>query len=390
MKPPKHIVLVAAARPNFMKVAPVYTALRRYPEMFTPHIVHTGQHYDYYMSKVFFDELGLPNPEAHLDVGSGSHGAQTGRVLERFEQYLLNHPAELVIVVGDVNSTAAAALAAAKLHIPVAHVEAGLRSGDRRMPEELNRLVADCLADVLYTPSPDAERNLRAEGIPADKIVFVGNVMVDTLVKFLPRADDSTLLERLQLFPGEYAVLTMHRPENVDDPRQIQILAELIEQISAIVPLVFPIHPRSAKNLSALLPRRHWDDIVANTSLRLIDPLGYLDFLCLQKNARVVLTDSGGIQEETTALGIPCLTLRENTERPVTITHGTNRLVGLHPDRVVDLVRNISPADTVPERPEKWDGKAAERIVEHLIQYFSYQTSATPATPRHRLAEVVT
>lgn len=389
MNSPKHIVLVAAARPNFMKIAPVYAALRQYPRQFTPHIVHTGQHYDYYMSKVFIDELGLPEPAAHLDVGSGSHGAQTGRVIERFEQYLLNHPVDLVIVVGDVNSTAAATLAAAKLHIPVAHVEAGLRSGDRRMPEELNRLMADCLADILYTPSPDAARNLRAEGIPEDKIVFVGNVMVDTLMKFLPRADDSTLLERLQLHPGDYAVLTMHRPENVDDRRQIQLLAELIEQVSAIMPLVYPIHPRSAKNLSALLPQRHWDKIVANTDLRLIDPLGYLDFICLQKNARVVLTDSGGIQEETTILGVPCLTLRENTERPVTITHGTNTLVGLHPGRVADLVRRVSPADTVPERPEKWDGKAAQRIVEHLLQYFACPTTADPVVTRHWPAEVV-
>lgn len=371
MKTRKHIVLVAAARPNFMKIAPLYAALRKCPEVFATRIIHTGQHYDYNMSQVFFDDLGLPEPDAHLEVGSGTHGTQTGRVLQRVERYLLNHPADLVVVVGDVNSTAAAALAAAKLHIPVAHIEAGLRSGDRRMPEELNRRVTDCLADILYTHCHDANDNLRAEGIPEDKIAFVGNVMIDTLLSFLPRAEESTLLDRLGLIAGEYAVLTMHRPENVDDKHMIERVALIIEQVSAIMPLVFPIHPRSAKCLSALLPRAHWDNIVTNADLRLIDPLGYVDFLRLQRDARVVLTDSGGVQEETTALGVPCLTLRERTERPVTVTCGTNTVVGLQPDRVVEHLRNILDSTVTTERPPKWDGKAAERIVKHLLDYFN-------------------
>ena len=389
MTTPKTIAMVAAARPNFMKITALSAAFRNYPGVFTANIIHTGQHYDYYMSKVFFEELKLPQPVAHLDVGSGPHGMQTGRVLERFERYLLDHPPDLVMVVGDVNSTIAAALAAAKLHIPVAHIEAGLRSGDRRMPEELNRLLTDHLADILYTPSPDAEWNLRAEGILGEKIVFVGNVMVDTLLSSLPQADDSTLLDRLQLTPGEYAVLTMHRPENVDDWHQLRLLAELIDQVCRILPLVFPIHPRSAKNLSSLLSQANWDKIVANTELRLIDPLGYIDFLCLQKNARVVLTDSGGIQEETTVLGIPCLTLRDSTERPITVTHGTNTVVGLNPGRVVDLLGGVSQAKTVTDRPAKWDGRAAERIVRHLMEYFNCRP-AEDITPARRLTSKVT
>jgi len=380
----KNIVLVAAARPNFMKIAPLYAALQKYPRIFNTRIINTGQHYDSLMSKVFFDDLALPKPDAHLDVGSGTHGMQTGRALKRFERYLLDHPTDLVVVVGDVNSTVAAALAAAKLQIPVAHVEAGLRSGDRRMPEELNRLVTDCLADILYTHSSEADDNLRAEGIPDKKIVFVGNVMIDTLISFLPRTGESTLLARLGLVPGEYAVLTMHRPENVDLQHRIELVAEIIEKISAIMPLVFPIHPRAAKNLSALLPRSGWDDIVANTNLRLIDPLGYVDFLRLQKDARVVLTDSGGIQEETTALGVPCLTLRGSTERPVTVTCGTNILVGLHPDRVMELVRNFPKSTTATDRPPKWDGKAAERIVQHLLRYFNCRSSVDRAAIERR------
>ncbi|MFC1475573.1 non-hydrolyzing UDP-N-acetylglucosamine 2-epimerase [Candidatus Zixiibacteriota bacterium] len=385
----KNIVLVAAARPNFMKIAPVYTALRKYPEIFAPRIIHTGQHYDYMMSKVFFEELSLPEPHAHLDVGSSTHGKQTARALERCENYLQEHPTDLVIVVGDVNSTAAAALAAAKLQIPVAHVEAGLRSGDRRMPEELNRLVTDCLADILYTHSVEADENLRAEGIPEEKIVFVGNVMIDTLLSFLPRAAESTLLDRLGLIPGEYAVLTMHRPENVDSSHQIELVAEIIEQVSAIMPLVFPIHPRSAKNLSALLPRSGWDNLVVNTNLRLIDPLGYADFLRLEKEARVVLTDSGGVQEETTALGTPCLTLRDNTERPVTVTCGTNTIVGLHPDRVTEAVRHLAKPSITTNRPAKWDGQAAERIVEHLLHYFNCRVAVDrPTTGKREVMEV--
>jgi len=374
--------LIAGARPNFMKIAPLHTALGHYPELFATRIVHTGQHYDYKMSQVFFDDLGLPEPDAYLNVGSGSHAEQTAYTLLGVERHLESQRTDLVIVVGDVNSTAAAALAAAKLHIPVAHVEAGLRSNDRRMPEELNRVATDHLADILYTPSRDADTNLRLEGIPDERIVFVGNVMIDTLHSFLPRAAESTITERLGLDPGRYALLTLHRAENVDSREQIDLVADLLERVSRIMPLVFPIHPRAEKNLSSSLSRERWDKIVENTDLRLIDPVGYIDFLRLQRDAHVVLTDSGGIQEETTALGIPCLTLRENTERPVTVTEGTNVVVGLKPEYVAGLLQsNQLPARDSHRIPLGWDGKAASRIVEHLIEFFQFPTQAGTAAP---------
>lgn len=371
MKLKQRIALVAAARPNFMKIAPLYRALRARDDLFAPQIIHMGQHYDSQMSQVFFEDLSLPEPDVFLKVGSGTHGAQTARGLVRFEEYLMANPTDLVLVVGDVNSTTAAALAAAKLHVPIAHVEAGLRCGDRRMPEELNRLVTDCLADLLYTPSVQAGENLRAEGVSENRIVFVGNVMIDTLRALLPRTSESTIIKQLGLESGGYTLLTLHRPENVDTPEKIRVVAELIEKVSRLGPLVFPVHPRTARSLSACLSRDSWSSLVENTNLRLIDPLGYLDFLRLQKDARIVLTDSGGVQEETTALGVPCLTLRENTERPVTITEGTNMLVGLNPDRVAQLLQNGVMTQKTNRCPEKWDGKAAERIVEHLIGYFA-------------------
>jgi len=384
-------VLVAGARPNFMKIAPLRSALAEYPAVFTTQLVHTGQHYDYKMSQVFFDDLGLPEPDIFLEVGSGYHGEQTARALAGFEQYLLNHPTDLVIVVGDVNSTAAASLAAAKLHIPVAHVEAGLRSGDRRMPEEINRIVTDCLSDILYTHCTEADDNLRAEGIAEERIVFVGNVMIDTLRAFLPRAEDTAILERLGLTAGSYALLTLHRPENVDVPEKIDLIAELVELVSEIIPLVFPIHPRAAKNLSSFLSRTRWDNLVENTNLRLIDPVGYIEFLRLEKDARVVLTDSGGIQEETTVLGVPCLTLRESTERPVTVTCGTNTLVGLHPDRVAELLSNPLESTKKCCCPPKWDGKAARRIVEHLMCYFGIPPQVTgKVADRGKILELAT
>ena len=385
MRHPIRIALVAGARPNFMKIAPLYAALRGRPDAFTVQIIHTGQHYDYKMSRVFFEDLGLPEPDAYLEVGSGLHGEQTARALSGCERYLLTRHADLVVVVGDVNSTAAAALAATKLHIPVAHVEAGLRSGDRAMPEEINRIVTDHLADILYTHCADAGDNLHREGIPAERIVFVGNVMIDTLVALLPRAAESTVLNRLALPPKSYAVLTMHRPENVDHAEGIALVAEVIEQATRRMPLVFPIHPRAAKNLAALLLRSRWNELVENVNLRLIDPLGYIDFLRLMKDARVVLTDSGGIQEETTFLGVPCLTLRENTERPITVTCGTNTIIGLNPRRVAESLQELEHAPrSSPACPPRWDGRAAARIVQHLSNYFEIHPSPATAGEAYR------
>ena len=383
MKHPVRITLVAGARPNFMKIAPVYGALREHPESFALQFIHTGQHYDDKMSRVFFEDLGLPEPDACLDIGSGTHGEQTARALIGCERQLRERHADLVIVVGDVNSTAAAALAAAKLQVPVAHVEAGLRSGDRHMPEEINRIVTDHLSEILYTHCADADDNLRREGIPDERIVFVGNVMIDTLVAFLPRAAQSTLLDRLQLAPQSYAVLTLHRPENVDNPEQLGRVAELIEQITRMLPVVFPVHPRAAKNLAALLSRSRWERIVENMNLRLIDPLGYIDFLRLEKDAAVVLTDSGGIQEETTFLGVRCLTLRETTERPVTVTCGTNTCIGLDPQRAAQLVEeHLSHGPTPHLRLPSWDGMAARRIVRHLCAYFELRPLAKQCEPK--------
>ncbi|MEZ4292500.1 MAG: UDP-N-acetylglucosamine 2-epimerase (non-hydrolyzing) [Myxococcota bacterium] len=357
---PIRVLAVAGARPNFMKIAPLMKELASRPGRFESILVHTGQHYDRAMSETFFHELGIPEPDVNLGVGSGSHGAQTAQVLEKIEALLLDRRPDVVLVVGDVNSTLAAALAAVKLQVPVAHVEAGLRSGDRTMPEEINRILTDAISDWLFTTEPDAERNLLREGVPADRIHFVGNVMIDTLMQHRDRARQLDTIERLGLDRGGYAVLTLHRPSNVDSPEQLRRLFAVLGRLDAELPVVFPIHPRTAKamelHLGAEAPRLHRTE-----------PLGYLDFLNLLMGAQMVLTDSGGIQEETTALGIPCLTLRENTERPVTVTEGTNTIVGTDPEAIEAAIARTRSAPTPSGRqPTLWDGAAARRIVDIL------------------------
>lgn len=354
------VLAVAGARPNFMKIAPLMHEFARRPDRFEPILVHTGQHYDQAMSDSFFRDLGIPEPDVNLGVGSGSHGHQTAQVLMKIEDLIVERRPDVVLVVGDVNSTIAATLAAVKLDVPVAHVEAGLRSWDRKMPEEINRVLTDAVSHWLFTTEPSAEENLLREGAAAERIHFVGNVMIDTLLTQQPRAAALDTLDRLGLAPGGYAVLTLHRPSNVDSADQLRRLFEVLGRLHDELPVVFPIHPRTAKaveaNLGGMKP-----------NLRMTDPLGYLDFLRLLMDARMVLTDSGGIQEETTALGVPCLTLRDSTERPVTVTEGTNEIVGTEPAKIeaaIAALRSGPPREG--RRPALWDGKAALRIVDVL------------------------
>jgi len=353
------IAVVAGARPNFMKVAPVLRALRE-RSGFAPFLIHTGQHYDQAMSDSFFRDLGLPEPDINLGVGSGRHGEQTAEVLCKIEALFIDRRPAIVLVVGDVNSTLAAAIAASKLGIGIAHVEAGLRSFDRSMPEEINRVLTDAISDWCFTTEPVAKENLLREGVSQDRIHFVGNVMIDSLLANLERARATNACARLGLAPGQFAVLTLHRPANVDDPTTLSRLFGALEELHRDVPVVFPIHPRTRASIERLLGG-------APPRLQIVDPLGYLDFLGLMADARLVLTDSGGIQEETTVLGIPCLTLRDNTERPITITQGTNRLVGRDPERIrAGVAEVLSQAPVAPRLPEGWDGKAAARIVDVL------------------------
>ena len=356
------VINVVGARPNFMKVAPIVAAMKKRPADFLPLVVHTGQHYDAAMSDAFFTDLDLPTPDMHLGVGSGSHAAQTAAVMERFEPVVLQEKPDWVLVVGDVNSTIACALVCVKLGIKVAHVEAGLRSRDRTMPEEINRLLTDQIADLLFTPSPDADENLLAEGIPQERISFVGNIMIDSLFKNLERARESKIKSQMGLKDGEYAVLTLHRPSNVDNRDTFERILAALENIGTRLPIIFPVHPRTRKTIAEFgLTER----IAAAENLRLIDPLGYLDFLNLYSTARLVLTDSGGIQEETTALGIPCLTLRENTERPITVEMGTNVVVGTDTQRIIVESDAILTNRSLKEarQPPLWDGHTAERIL---------------------------
>jgi len=364
MTRPRSIACVVGARPNFMKMAPILAALRAHPRL-RAFLVHTGQHYDRDMSKAFFEDLDMPRPDLDLNVGSGTHGRQTGLILEKFEELLLSEPPALVVVVGDVNSTIACALAAVKLHIPVAHVEAGLRSRNRAMAEEINRVLTDRISDYLFTTSRAAGENLAAEGIGGERVYFVGNVMIDTLLRLEPRARrESRILESLSLSPGQYGVLTLHRPELVDSRETFLPVLEAILEVAGDIPLVCPLHPRTRKRLEefGLLAR------VENTpGLILLGPSGYLDFLRLTAESRLVLTDSGGLQEETTVLGVPCLTLRPETERPVTVLEGTNVVVGLDPERILAESRRILAGEGKAGRiPELWDGHAAERIAEIL------------------------
>jgi len=352
------VLHVVGARPNFMKAAPVYRALASRGHEQT--LVHTGQHYDALMSDVFFQALEIPAPDESLNVGSGSHAQQTASIMSRFEPVVLAHQPEIVLVYGDVNSTVAAALVCAKLGIRIAHVESGLRSFDRTMPEEINRLVTDQLADLLFTPSVDGDENLAREGIAKEKIFLVGNVMIDTLIQFLSKADELFPRLKAELSLGSYGLVTLHRPSNVDDEATFLPMLGVLDSLSRELPLIFPVPPRTRQKWAAQLGQ-------CNPNLRVIDPQGYLEFLALQKNATVVITDSGGIQEETTYLGTPCLTLRENTERPITITQGTNLLIG----RDWNLLRKgFHAALAGPRRqqppPPLWDGKASERIAEIL------------------------
>jgi UDP-N-acetylglucosamine 2-epimerase (non-hydrolysing) len=361
------VVFVAGARPNFMKVAPMLRAMTAAAPPFARVLVHTGQHYDAAMSDVFFRELGMPSPDVHLNAGSGSHGAQTAKVLASFEEYLLGCAARPrgVVVVGDVNSTMACALAAVKLSIPVAHVEAGLRSFDRTMPEEINRLVTDAICDLLLTSERAGDANLAREGIPAERVRFVGNVMIDTLMHQLPAAKALGVAASMGLAPQGYALVTLHRPSNVDEPARLAALVGLLEKVAARRAVVFPTHPRTRERLErfGLLER-----LRSNGAIHLRDALGYRENLGLMADAALVLTDSGGIQEETTALGVPCLTLRSNTERPATVTDGTNTLVGDDLDaawaRVLEVLEGrYKKGATV----EGWDGHAAERVTRVLL-----------------------
>jgi len=364
-----HVLHVVGARPNFMKAAPVMHALAK-REGVRQTLVHTGQHYNANMSDVFFQQLDMPQPDFNLGVGSGSHAQQTAEIMSLFEPVVVQSQPDIVLVYGDVNSTVAATLVCAKLSFPIAHVEAGLRSFDRRMPEEVNRLVTDQLADLLFTPSADGDENLVKEGIPAHKIRRVGNIMIDSLVRLLPDTDESKAAKACADGFESYGLVTLHRPSNVDDTDSLKPIIKALSNISRSIPLVFPVHPRTRQHLTDLISEDRQD------SFRLVDPMGYIDFLALQKSATLVITDSGGIQEESTYLGIPCLTVRENTERPVTVTMGTNVLVGQDMARLQDEVARILAGNgKTGQIPDLWDGRTAERIADELQNWRSRSDS---------------
>jgi len=358
------ILCVVGARPNFMKMAPILRGLREYPEL-RPFLVHTGQHYDEEMSRIFFEELGLPAPDRDLEVGSDTHGRQTARIMDAFEPLVEERAPKLVVVVGDVNSTLACSLVAVKLGIPVAHVEAGLRSRDRTMPEEINRLLTDAVSDLLFATSADAVENLRAEGVPAERIHLVGNPMIDTLKRHLEAARARRALDRFGLTARSYALVTLHRPSNVDRVDSLRRVFEGLRELTERIPVIFPVHPRTRERMDRA-------GIEPGPGLRLTEPLGYLDFLCLMDQARFLVTDSGGIQEETTALGVPCLTLRPNTERPITITEGTNQLLGEDPASILDAAKPLIEGNfPEPRCPKLWDGRAGTRIARVLARHLS-------------------
>ena len=398
------ILLVVGARPNFMKAGPIIAAMQEHNRRLAVEtlpepsekvhlvLVHTGQHYDEAMSDSFFADLRLPRPDVHLGVGSGSHAAQTADVMRRFEEVLLCEKPDAMVVVGDVNSTLACALVASKISFDangtrplVAHVEAGLRSFDKTMPEEINRIVTDHVSDLLFVTEQSGMENLQCEGVGSRQIHFVGNTMIDSLLASKARADESRILESLGLktqnngqapshAASNYALLTLHRPSNVDHRETFVSILEGLEELSNLYPIVFPVHPRTRKRISEFQLER------SLRGIHLVDPLGYLDFLCLMKNARLVVTDSGGIQEETTCLGVPCITVRENTERPVTVTHGSNHIAGTSKDRIQRAVRMQLNADRAVLLPEKWDGLAAARIVHILVAAVrKKQTASKPS-----------
>jgi len=367
------IINVCGARPNFMKIAPLMQAYRDYPQV-KPLLVHTGQHYDEKMSDLFFRQLSIPEPDINLEVGSASHAVQTARIMEKFEPVVLEHKPDYILVVGDVNSTIACALVATKLGVRVIHVEAGLRSFDRTMPEEINRILTDAISDMLFVSESSGVENLRREGTPEERIYFVGNVMIDTLMHHLAKARELNVLSGFGLQPKRFGVVTMHRPANVDNPEKFRSVLEGLAFVSRSVPLLFAVHPRTRKNIQQF---GFQDLLEKNADIRLAEPFGYLEFLNLMSNAAVVLTDSGGMQEETTILGTPCLTLRENTERPVTITVGTNRLVNPDRDSIIQAWKNLQANPPRTDRkPDLWDGGAAKRIVKTIVEDFQKRKNA--------------
>jgi UDP-N-acetylglucosamine 2-epimerase (non-hydrolysing) len=375
------ILSVVGARPNFMKIAPVLAELRHVPEI--EHLlVHSGQHYDQQLSGNFFDELAMPKADVNLQVGSGSHAEQTAEVMKRLEPVLVDFKPDLVIVVGDINSTMATAITAVKLNIRIAHIEAGLRSFDSSMPEEINRRVTDTLSDLLFVSEESGVRNLRAEGVPEERIHFVGNVMIDTLLRHREVAKKSPILDTLRLRAADgvipYAVLTLHRPSNVDHFETLDGLLSALHDIAQDIPVLFPIHPRTMGRIKELgLSKYFSTPAQSNTGLISLDPMGYLEFLCLMDHAALVMTDSGGIQEETTVLNVPCLTLRENTERPATVEQGTNQIVGTDPARILKAARAVlRNPPSLGQHPPLWDGKAAQRIVEILVKQNHLSVSA--------------
>jgi UDP-N-acetylglucosamine 2-epimerase (non-hydrolysing) len=358
-------ILVVGARPNFMKAAPL---MREFAarDGIEARLVHTGQHYDANMSKIFFEELELPEPDIYLGIGSGSHAEQTAKVMVEFEKVVLEDRPDVIIVVGDVNSTVACSLVGSKLWIPVAHVESGLRSFDLAMPEEINRMVTDILSRFCFTTSPEAETNLMKEGVGEERIFFVGNIMIDSLMNFVDKADGSAILNRLGLVEKEYMLVTLHRPSNVDNPDELRELFAMLSRLAERMPIVLPIHPRTKKMLESADP-----PIALSEHLNLIGPAGYLEFVGMMKTAGIVVTDSGGIQEETTVLGVPCVTVRENTERPITIEVGTNILAGTDPARVEAAVNGILDNGIGDHSlPPLWDGKTAGRIADILEKHF--------------------
>lgn len=370
------ILTIVGARPNFMKAAPVHRAFEA--RGIAHEIIHTGQHYDDAMSKVFFDDLGMPQPSVYMGVGSGSHAVQTAAVMVGLEKVFLDKKPRMVNVVGDVNSTLAAGIVAAKLHIPVSHIEAGLRSRDWDMPEEVNRVVTDVVADLLLTPSPDGDDNLLAEGKSRDKIVCVGNVMIDTLFMNLPKAKALDMPGKLGVKPGQYAMLTMHRPSNVDVPEVFDRILSALLDVQNKIPLVFPVHPRTRKRMQETAIGKRFE---AAENIHLVNPLGYVEFMSLTSRAKFVLTDSGGLQEETTALGIPCLTLRENTERPITVDEGTNIVVGTDDVAIREESQKILDGQGKEGRtPALWDGHAAERIVDAVMAFLEARAAGATRT----------
>ncbi|MBV7256451.1 UDP-N-acetylglucosamine 2-epimerase (non-hydrolyzing) [Pacificimonas sp. WHA3] len=357
---PAIVHLIAAARPNFMKVAPLWHALTAAQD-FEPVLIHTGQHYDANMSDDIFEDLGLPRPNHHMGVGSGTHAEQTGSVMIAYEKIAMEQRPDWLIVVGDVNSTAACAMVGAKLHIPVVHLEAGLRSGDREMPEEINRLVTDVLSNVMWTPSPDGDENLAAEGIPASRVSRVGNIMLDSLERIRPKLDAENSAGTFGLTPGRYGIITMHRPSNVDEKEKFTKICGELAKAAKHLPLIFPMHPRTRGRMEEF----GLETTLTDAGIQIVPPQSYLPFMSLMKDSQLVITDSGGLQEETTYLGIPCLTLRDNTERPITIEQGTNRLIT--PDTLLDELETAIAADApAPRKPEFWDGRTASRCVDDL------------------------